>query len=1214
MSKLKYYSDEEQEVKANQEIIKLKEAIESEIQNRGGDTYQARPFPSVSFLQKLSKDAYDSNCKIDEPWLQLKNIYSGKNSLKARICINTADRQLVIAFKGTTWYSLRDWSTNYNSVFMGKEANSHCNSAATVGAKARRILEQFHGRVHLIITGHSLGGYLAQLAAFAAQNLCIENGKFQTVDLDKCIEIYSHTVVFDSPPAADRIMQSTFGNPIKSIENLRLDVTNYIKSANIINFYSATARHLGELIFVEDDDSNVLRFLNCLQMKHALRHFETVDTAKKYSVTDLCNLITEPLDESIIPSMTFSKREFEELQVLPLLKVIHSTIIAKQINFNICNNFVKVFDEKADSFVPRMRLFLLENRKLLKDHVQQIDGFQSLIASDFWKMLYADFQDLDISLKPEYTQALLDSKCDVQVKCDKPIREKTLLAQIIRNSIPNTYFLTYKHYKKFSNKIVHPFLSNFKGHLILILEDDDKFEVLEGEIAKTCKFITLSKCAKTTDNILKALENVSVDIISAESKSAIEETKVKFFDTLVPIKEICTVLPSDVDLIEILDFALSHSDIDGASTSSQFYVQQKLFSFSQDKPHAKVYKTINDLIDLMASEKSFIILSSKPGMGKTTFFGHLQAELTKNLTNNWIVKINLLEQSQYLKDLVKLTGRLSIEQVVEFIKQTQKNGRTAFQMYILENLIKTKQVVVIIDAFDEICPLYRKITLRIIAKLKSSRIRFAVSTRPQELEQIQKKLNCKEHLELLEIERLEDFIKQYFVMKEKLQPDEAQNKANSLLRQFSNDSHNYSTYDKLMSCWRIPLHALMVAELYAKSPSSVTMSNISGLFEQFVVKRIERDLEEKMNLDPNHPKQFIDFEKRKKRILDSLMQLAMRENFTEYREQNVGRFAAIRKKDESDINSTGIATIMKSSKVQFSHHTFSEYLSIKFCLLNLQDNQVREMLKQILVKKTHLMKRIFLNEIVGNANSVWPPSFKDLVQEHSSIILLRICKDDLLEVFRLLRRSGVSFDYDRPQRVDQSQDMSMYEMYDLPSPSKKARIDYDDSDFFDNDVDFEDDIEDDFEDEYSYGDFGYFDTFPVTLAIKRASENLVLELISDGADLSKVLYDPISNYEDILSHAVFLNMFNVVKKILEIRPLENEPDYKEMCIIHWAVRAGNLKILRILVEAGANIFALDENGFVPFNIAHTKGDHQIIKFLEEQIPASSVVSVASPGS
>ena len=113
------------------------------------------------------------------------------------------------------------------------------------------------------------------------------------------------------------------------------------------------------------------------------------------------------------------------------------------------------------------------------------------------------------------------------------------------------------------------------------------------------------------------LENVKVEIVSKESRSLIENKTVTFFGNFIMVKDLCKVLPNEVDLIEIFDFTLNCNH-ENVSTSKQFYVKQRLVSVMQEKPYQQIPKSIDDLIGLLAVEKGFLILSSGPGMGKTT--------------------------------------------------------------------------------------------------------------------------------------------------------------------------------------------------------------------------------------------------------------------------------------------------------------------------------------------------------------------------------------------------------------------------------------------------------------------------------------------------------------------------------------------------------------------------------------------------------------------
>jgi ankyrin repeat protein len=77
-------------------------------------------------------------------------------------------------------------------------------------------------------------------------------------------------------------------------------------------------------------------------------------------------------------------------------------------------------------------------------------------------------------------------------------------------------------------------------------------------------------------------------------------------------------------------------------------------------------------------------------------------------------------------------------------------------------------------------------------------------------------------------------------------------------------------------------------------------------------------------------------------------------------------------------------------------------------------------------------------------------------------------------------------------------------------------------------------------------------------------------------------------------------MPNVVKQILNIRPMKNEQSYDKLSIIHWAVQANNLESVKILFEAGASLSASDKNGMAPLQIAkNERANQQIIQFIDE---------------
>lgn len=98
-------------------------------------------------------------------------------------------------------------------------------------------------KINLTITGHSLGGWMAQLATFAVQNLQIDkNNSFKVKSYSEC-EVYPHCEVFDSP-GAYQILVGLCHYAIKNNNNIKikaelaislLDVSTFVIKPNLVN-------------------------------------------------------------------------------------------------------------------------------------------------------------------------------------------------------------------------------------------------------------------------------------------------------------------------------------------------------------------------------------------------------------------------------------------------------------------------------------------------------------------------------------------------------------------------------------------------------------------------------------------------------------------------------------------------------------------------------------------------------------------------------------------------------------------------------------------------------------------------------------------------------------------------------------------------------------------------------------------------------------------
>ncbi len=120
----------------------------------------------------LAACAYDpADCRTD--WIQV----DGKTlsipghlfelgAYRAVLLFNEARNEYVIAFKGTSLLSLKDWKTNVSN-HLGLGDPIHYELAVELARRLVRSLEESNSTATLVFTGHSLGGGLASIAALA---------------------------------------------------------------------------------------------------------------------------------------------------------------------------------------------------------------------------------------------------------------------------------------------------------------------------------------------------------------------------------------------------------------------------------------------------------------------------------------------------------------------------------------------------------------------------------------------------------------------------------------------------------------------------------------------------------------------------------------------------------------------------------------------------------------------------------------------------------------------------------------------------------------------------------------------------------------------------------------------------------------------------------------------------------------------------------------
>ena len=231
-------------------------------------------FPIPYIFAKFASKAYE-NCGETEKQLKkyeedlpqgwkLLTHASSSNGYYGVAYWHSDCQQVVIAHRGTEFGLSIDFLLDLFADFKGIVANEYVaqmNSAITFSYKVNETLFKSGLNFQLFFTGHSLGGWLAQITSLTTKYLTIKENKFLKDPNHMINEHHAHTVVFDSPGCKEMLsqMESDFDiryNDLsagRSIFIKNLDITSYLSAPNRIN---TSNHHIGKLyrIFVDLSD------------------------------------------------------------------------------------------------------------------------------------------------------------------------------------------------------------------------------------------------------------------------------------------------------------------------------------------------------------------------------------------------------------------------------------------------------------------------------------------------------------------------------------------------------------------------------------------------------------------------------------------------------------------------------------------------------------------------------------------------------------------------------------------------------------------------------------------------------------------------------------------------------------------------------------------------------------------------------------------------
>jgi hypothetical protein len=181
------------------------------------------PFPTPHMLaqfaykaytnyEKRETDAqYETRLALPDGWKLLttaSNTSIGNGYFGAAYW-HSEHQHVVIAHRGTALSNLGAVWTDLRGILHNHYV-SQMESASTFAHKVAKVLREVNQEkgpiFQVFVTGHSLGGWLAQITTFTMKYLQVEESTFVKSDTVP-LSCHPHTVVFDSPGCKDMLSQ-----------------------------------------------------------------------------------------------------------------------------------------------------------------------------------------------------------------------------------------------------------------------------------------------------------------------------------------------------------------------------------------------------------------------------------------------------------------------------------------------------------------------------------------------------------------------------------------------------------------------------------------------------------------------------------------------------------------------------------------------------------------------------------------------------------------------------------------------------------------------------------------------------------------------------------------------------------------------------------------------------------------------------------------------
>ncbi|XP_039433165.2 uncharacterized protein LOC120415633 [Culex pipiens pallens] len=274
------------------------------------------------------------------------------------------------------------------------------------------------------------------------------------------------------------------------------------------------------------------------------------------------------------------------------------------------------------------------------------------------------------------------------------------------------------------------------------------------------------------------------------------------------------------------------------------------------------------LVNFKSFSEPVVIIADEPGMGKSTLMTQLEQQ-NEISSLSMVIRINLNDYTSKFKSMEN--KNVDFEEVKSFLLYVMQKANAnsnsemiKFEQILFERFLNKKNVILLVDGFDEIAPNYVKSVLEFLNTVKEHVMKLIVTTRDNSAKvTLENSLNVFAHSFVPFTENdIRNFLEMFWktnLTDAELNQTRFEEFVTAMLKQYT------QTYFNGKSFISTPLHIEMIAtclqdvlEDYIKSGNSVflnlfkTKLNLCFLYKKFIKIKFENVyLKEKQNIDPS---------------------------------------------------------------------------------------------------------------------------------------------------------------------------------------------------------------------------------------------------------------------------------------------------------------------------------------------------------------------------